>query len=63
MKRAKGRICSAEKGLTGSFGKRWVLDKRLVGWGRFDVAIKDLGGVAFRKVNLGGTTREEVDLE
>jgi hypothetical protein len=49
------RIYSAEKVLTGSFGKRWVLFKngwilprqRLVGWGRFDDAIKDFGGVSF----------------
>ena len=34
-----------------------------MGWGRFDDAIKDLGGVAFGKIDLGGTTREKVDLK
>ncbi len=34
-----------------------------MGWGRFDDAIKDLGSVGFGKVDLGGATGEEVDLE
>ena len=34
-----------------------------MGWGRFDDAIKDLGGVGFRKDDFGGATGEEVDLK
>ena len=34
-----------------------------MGRGRFDDAIKDLGGVGFGKDDLGGATGEEVDLE
>ena len=34
-----------------------------MGWGRFDNAIKDLGGVGLGKDNFGGTTGEEVDLK
>ena len=34
-----------------------------MGRGRFDDAIKDLGGVGFGKDDLGGATGEEVNLE
>jgi len=34
-----------------------------VGWGRLDDAIKDLGGVGFRKDDLGGATGGEFDLK
>ena len=34
-----------------------------MGWGRFDDAIKDLGGVGFGKDDLGGVAGEKVDLK
>lgn len=34
-----------------------------MGWGRFDDAVKDLGGVGFGENDLGGAAGEDVDLK